>query len=246
MTPTRLITTAVALLALAAPSAASAADRDKDRMRDSWEKHYKLNPRTNDARKDKDRDGLRNLEEYRAGTNPRKRDTDADGRRDDREGAGIIKSFDAQTGVLVIDQFASDQDLTGKVDSSTKIECEDERRSTTPGTGDTRGDGTPEDAPGSPPGDTRGDGTPEDNKLARSSDDDDRSGSNSGHGGGDDDRSGSNSGSGSGDDDGRRDDDERICTTAELDAGRTVKEAELHTGDDGPNDVFDEIELIVR
>lgn len=48
---------------------------------------------------------------------------------------------------------------------------------------DTRGDGTPEDAPGSPPGDTRGDGTPEDgdNDNDNDSDDDDRSG----HGGDD-------------------------------------------------------------
>lgn len=48
---------------------------------------------------------------------------------------------------------------------------------------DTRGDGTPEDAPGSPPGDTRGDGSPQDgdNDNDNDSDDDDRSG----HGGDD-------------------------------------------------------------
>ena len=218
----RLVGTAVALAALALPAAASAADRDNDRMRDSWEKRYGLSTKKNDARRDRDRDHLRNIDEYRSGTNPRRRDSDGDGRRDDHEGAGTIKSFDAATGVLVIDQFASDQDLTGKVDSSTKIECEDEGRTTAPGTGDTRGDGTPEDS-----------------KLARDDGDDDRSGSNSGPGSGDDDHG----------DDGRRDDDdddERICTTDELDAGRTVKEAELHTGDDGPHDVFDEIELVVR
>ena len=155
--------------------------------------------------------------------------------RDDREGAGTIKSFDAATGVLVVDLFDSDQDLTGKVDASTKIECEDERRNAPAG------------------GDTRGDGTPEDNPKAR-----DGSGSNSGPGSGDDDRddnSGPSDNSGPGnaedgdrDDDGRRDDDddEFRCGTEFLDVGRTVKEAELHTGDDGPHDVFDEIELIVR
>ena len=238
----RLTIAVIALAALAAPQGAMAADRDNDRMRDSWEKRYKLNTKKNDARGDKDRDRLRNIDEYRAGTNPRKRDSDDDGRRDNREGAGTIKSFDAQTGVLVIDLFGSDTDLTGKVDASTKIECEDDRR---------QPDGTP---------DTRGDGTPEDNPKSRhDDDDDDRSGSNSGPGSGDD-RHDDNSGPGNaedrhGDDDGRHGDDDRRdddddrefrCNADWLDAGRTVKEAELHTGDDGPHDVFDEIELIVR
>ena len=225
MTRKRLIPVAIALTALVAPTAASAADRDHDRMRDSWEKHYKLNPRKNDARKDKDRDGLKNLTEFRAGTNPRKKDSDRDGRRDDREGAGTIKSFDSATGVLVIDLFDSDQDLTGKVDSTTKIECEDERGDAT-GTGDTRGDGTPED------------------RAARDGSDD-----SSGSGSGDDDGSREdNSGPGrEGDDDRDNDgDDDVACSTDFLDVGRTVKEAELNEGDDGPADVFDEIELVVR
>jgi hypothetical protein len=229
-----MIATAIALAGLAVPSAASAADRDHDKMRDSWEKHFKLNPRKNDARRDKDRDGLKNLAEYRAGTNPRKRDTDGDGVRDNREGAGTIKSFDAATGVLVIDQFDSDQDLTGKVDSTTKIECEDERG----------------DAPAG--GDTRGDGTPEDNPKARDGSDD-----NSGPGSGGEDNSGpgnateDNSGPGNAHDDGERehgddDDDDVACGPDALVVGRTVKEAELNEGDDGPAGVFDEIELIVR
>jgi hypothetical protein len=216
-----IIATAVALAALAVPSAANAADRDHDRMRDSWEKHFKLNPRKNDARKDKDRDGLKNLTEYRAGTNPRKRDTDGDGVRDNREGAGRIKSFDAASGVLVIDLFDSDEDLTGKVDATTKIECEDER----------------DDAPAG--GDTRGDGTPEDNPKARDGADD-----NSGPGSGGED----NSGPGNAHDDGDREhgDDDEACGPEALVVGRTVKEAELNEGDDGPADVFDEIELIAR
>src|SRR3954453_21984031 len=176
-----IITTAVALAALAVPTAANAADRDHDHMRDSWEKHFKLNPRKNDARKDKDRDGLRNLQEYRAGTNPTRKDSDRDGIRDDREGAGTIKSFDATTGVLVVDLFDSDTDLTGKVDATTKIECEGD---------DDRGD------------DTRGDGPPEDH--ARDGADD-----NSGHGDDDGDRSGSNSGPSDNSGPGRVDDDDR-------------------------------------
>src|SRR3954471_13735468 len=127
MTRHRLIVTAIALASLAVPSTAMARDRDHDKMRDSWEKHFKLNTHKNDARKDKDRDGLRNLTEFRAGTNPRKKDSDGDGIRDNREGAGTIRSFDPATGVLVIDLFDSDQDLTGKVAAPTaEIQCEDD------------------------------------------------------------------------------------------------------------------------
>jgi Ni/Co efflux regulator RcnB len=228
MTRHRLIPTAIALALLAAPSAASAADRDHDNMRDSWEKRFGLSTKKKNGKKDRDRDGLRNLHEYRAGMNPRDKDSDNDGRRDGREGAGKIKSFDAETGVLVIDRFRGG-DLTGKVDSTTEIECEDHSRRHSgddDGPGDTSGNGTPEDGPG----DTRGDGTPEDNKVAAKSGDDD-------------DRSGSNSGPGSGDD--RGDDDDR-CGVENLVVGRTVKEAELHTGDDGAHDTFDEIEVLVR
>src|SRR4051812_25025474 len=147
----RLIkTAALALVALALPAAtASASDRDHDRMRDSWEKHYRLNTHKNDARKDRDRDGLRNIEEYRAGTNPRDRDTDDDGIRDDDEGAGTIKAFDQWTGTLVTELFGSDTDLTGKGDPTTKIECDDgdERVGTHPreGADDNAGRGRAED-----------------------------------------------------------------------------------------------------
>jgi hypothetical protein len=199
-----MIATAVAAAALAVPSAATAADRDHDRMRDSWEKHFKLNPRKNDARKDADRDGLKNLTEYRAGTNPRKRDTDGDGIRDNREGAGTIKSFDSATGVLVIDLFDSDQDLAGKVDATTKVECEDERHAAT----HARDGGDDNSGPGNATEDNSGPGNAHD-----------------------------------GDRDHGDDDDDVVCGPDALVVGRTVKEAELNRGDDGPADVFDEIEL---
>jgi opacity protein-like surface antigen len=204
-----IIVTATALAALAVPAAANAADRDHDHMRDSWEKHFKLNTHRNDARKDKDRDGLKNLTEFRAGTNPRKRDTDGDGVRDNREGAGTIKSFDAATGVLVIDLFDSDQDLTGKVDATTKIECEDEHHAATHerhGADDNTGPGNAGDD-NSGPGNAHEDGDRE-----------------------------------HGDDD----DADEACGPEALVVGRTVKEADLNEGDDGPADVFDEIELNVR
>jgi hypothetical protein len=230
-----MIATAIALTALAAPTAAQAADRDHDHMRDSWEKHFKLNTHKNDARKDKDRDGLQNVQEFRSGTNPRRKDSDDDGVRDNREGAGTIKSFDAATGVLVIDLFDSDQDLTGKVDpATTEIECEDDQIEGEHGDNrrddDEAGDDSRQSRDGSDDGD-------------RSGDDGDRSGSNSGPS--------ENSGPGSDGDPedverehGDEDDDEpnEACDANSLTAGTTVKEAELRDG----SDVFTEIELIAR
>jgi hypothetical protein len=228
------------MVVVAVPAAtASAADRDHDRMRDSWEKHYKLNPRKNDARKDKDRDGLRNIDEYRAGTNPRKDDSDRDGVTDDNEGGGRVASFDPATGALTIDLFGGGT-LTGRVDATTKIECDDESddapaTGTTPATGDTRGDGTPED-------------------HARNGADDNATPGSTGSGRGDDDRSGPSDNSGPGNqnqsDDGQQgtsgDDDAQqpACNADSLTVGRTVKEAKLNEGDDGPADVFHELELV--
>jgi Tol biopolymer transport system component len=74
---------AVLLAGAAFSSAAIAADRDRDRMSDRWERKYELNPRSaKDAGRDPDRDGLRNRREARAKTNPRRKDTDRDGLRD--------------------------------------------------------------------------------------------------------------------------------------------------------------------
>jgi hypothetical protein len=168
----RVVTiTALALIALAIPAAtASAADRDHDRMRDSWEKHYKLNTRANDARKDKDHDGLRNVDEFHAGTSPTDADSDDDGVGDDNEGAGTVKSFNPSTGALVIDLFDSTTDLSGKVDSTTEIDCDDEN--------DDENDD--DNAPGSHhrdgaddgPGDDHGHGQHGDNEDSDHADDD--------------------------------------------------------------------------
>jgi opacity protein-like surface antigen len=225
-----IIAAAVSLAVLAAPAGASAADRDHDKMRDSWEKHFKLNTHKNDARGDKDHDGLRNLSEFRAGTNPRKRDTDGDHVRDDREGAGTIKSFDTTTGVLTIDLFDSDQDLTGKVDSTTKIECENEAEHQA---GEHARHGSDDNSgPGNATEDNSGPGNATEDNSGPGREGDDRG----------DDR-GDDNGDDRGDD---RGDDEATCGPEALVVGRTVKEAELNEGDDGPADVFHEIELNVR
>jgi hypothetical protein len=96
----------VLLLTLAFP--ASAADRDKDGLRDGFEKRYGVtdpNLRDSDrdgvidAAEDNDEDGLGNLGEQRFGTNPGRRDTDRDGVIDadedhDRDGRSNAREQD--------------------------------------------------------------------------------------------------------------------------------------------------------
>lgn len=82
----------VIALALAVP--AVAADKDKDGLRDGFEKRYGLtDPNVKDtdgdgvvdSAEDNDGDGLGNLGEQRFGTHPGKRDSDGDGRNDGQE-----------------------------------------------------------------------------------------------------------------------------------------------------------------
>ena len=123
----RKLKTAAALavmvvLALAIAGPAAAKDRNHDKIPDKWEKKYNLSLKKNQARKDQDKDGARNKAEYRARTNPREADTDNDGIEDGDENAGTIESFDATTGVLVIDLFSGGT-VSGTVDANTEIDC---------------------------------------------------------------------------------------------------------------------------
>jgi len=112
----------IAVLALAIAGPAAAKDRNHDKIPDKWEKKYNLSLKVNQARKDQDKDGARNKAEFRAKTSPRSADTDDDGIEDGDENAGTIESFDATTGVLVIDLFNGDT-VTGTVDADTEIDC---------------------------------------------------------------------------------------------------------------------------
>jgi hypothetical protein len=127
---------AAALLALGvAPGAdakrahKAAADRNHDRIPDSWERSNHLSLRVNQAKRDQDHDGLRNLQEYQAGDNPRSADTDGDGTNDSSEGAGKVKSLDGTK--LTITLFNGD-DVTATLDPTTELECS--------GAGDQSGD----------------------------------------------------------------------------------------------------------
>lgn len=122
---TATLAAAVGLVAiLALPGAAAAKDRNHDRIPDRWEKRHHLSLSVNQAKRDQDRDRLRNLAEFEAGTNPRDSDTDNDGIPDGQEHAGTIESFDAQTGMLLIDLFGKGK-ISGLVTEETEIECDD-------------------------------------------------------------------------------------------------------------------------
>src|SRR4051794_6682060 len=112
-----------ATLGATAVAGAKSGDRDRDKLPDKWEKKFKLSTSKNSARQDNDRDGLNNRGEFELGDNPRDADSDNDGVKDGDENGGVIDSFDAATGRLVI-SLAPNGSITGKVDGTTEIECE--------------------------------------------------------------------------------------------------------------------------
>ena len=166
---------AVALFAIPASADAARRDRDHDGLPDRWEKKFHLSTTKKNARKDPDHDGLRNIGEFRhrtnprdadthndslrdrseieVGDNPRDRDSDDDGVEDGDEFAGTVQSFDSSTGVLTILLADGQTTVSGRVDASTEIECEnrtlsaassgsDEGGNSGPGGGDNSGPGS--------------------------------------------------------------------------------------------------------
>jgi hypothetical protein len=114
------------ILVLALPAAASARDRNHDKIPDKWEKHYNLSLKVKQTHRNQDRDNLNNRQEFRAGTDPRDADTNNDGNEDGDNG-GTIASFDSTTGTLVINLFDGGT-LTGQVTDATEIQCEDDNQ----------------------------------------------------------------------------------------------------------------------
>jgi hypothetical protein len=207
-----------ALALLAMPGLAAAKDRNHDRIPDRWEKRHHLSLQVNQAQHDQDGDHLRNRGEFLADDNPRDRDSDDDGVMDGNEQAGTVASFDAATGRLVIDLFGGDT-ISGLVTSDTEIECEDHHSSAS---ASSEGPGSGEEEPG-----------------------DDHGGEEAGEEAGDD-RGGDNSGPGSENSDPGRgdendDDEDRVCTTAELVPGAVVEEAKLKVANGQA--AFEEVEL---
>jgi hypothetical protein len=198
-------------------------DRDHDGVDNCNEVREGTNPRRDDSdgdgrhdgREDRDHDGLSNRGEDRTANDPVDPDTDDDGTDDGDETAGVIRSFDSATGVLMI-TTAEGQDVTATVTDATEIKCETEDENEAEH--HHRGRDHAED-----------DGV----SSARHGDDDPAGDD---HGGGDD-----NSGPGS---DSEHDGDaDNVCTTADLAVGAAVHEAELEVGPGG-TPLWHEIELL--
>lgn len=106
-------------------------DQDRDKVDNLNEFQEGTNPRDRDSdndgrpdgREDSDHDGLNNMGEDQTSNLPDDQDTDNDGVRDGEENAGTIASFDGTT--LTIDLAGGGQ-VSGMVDSTTRIECENE------------------------------------------------------------------------------------------------------------------------
>jgi hypothetical protein len=83
------------------------------------------NDGTNDGREDGDRDDLALKMEDVTGNDPADPDTDGDQVEDGQENAGVVSSFDADTGKLVI-ALANGDSMSGLVNDQTRIGCQSE------------------------------------------------------------------------------------------------------------------------
>ncbi len=207
---------AIAVLALTLAGPAAAKDRNHDKIPDKWEKRYNLSLKKKQGKRDQDKDGAKNRAEYKAKTSPREADTDGDGTPDGYENSGTIESFDAATGVLVIDLYGGDT-VTGTVDDQTQIECGCHGDSDTTGDDDT-GDNSSSLAADDDPGDDDG------NQGPPPPPDGQQGPPPPGHDGPGDDGSDS------------------TCTTDDLVVGAVVHQAELKTTADGI--VFTDVQLV--
>jgi hypothetical protein len=222
-------------------------DRNHDRLPDRWECRHHLSLRVKQNRRDQDRDHLNNLGEFEHGTNPRDadtdndgiedgdemrqglnprdRDSDDDGVEDEDEGAGKVESFDSNTGTLTIRRDDNSL-LTGQVNATTRIECETENEFENENENETvaheSSDGGDDHSGSDDGGDNSGPGS--------GGDDGDRV-DNSGPGS-------LNSGPGNAEENENDEDDERACSTADLQPGTPVHESEVENG------VFREVELV--
>lgn len=160
------------------------------------------------------------------------------GDRDRRENVGRISAFDSSTGLLTITRFGGGT-ISGLVTPETEIKCEgpndNARLSRDGGSNSGPGGGRGEEEPG----DDHGEGLePGDDHGGQG---EEEPGDDHGEDGVNADNSGpgsANSGPGRGDE---NDNDDRICTTAELTVGTVVHELDRHLVNGVAS--FDEIEL---
>src|SRR3954454_11346701 len=119
-------------------------DPDKDGLNNRGEFRSHTNPRKadtdrdgiDDANDDQDDDGVDNRDEMQEHTNPCDRDSDNDGVNDGEEMIGKVATFTEDspgsgTGVLTI-TLNDNSTVSGRVDSSTEIECHAPENTATP------------------------------------------------------------------------------------------------------------------
>ena len=220
-----LLASILALIAVSAPGMAAAKDHNKDRIPDRWEKKHSLSLAKDQRKLDQDSDGLKNRGEWLSGTNPRDKDSDDDGIKDVKEHAGVISAYDATAGTLTVTLYAGGE-ISGSVDDSTEVQCED-----------TSGDGT-------------GDQTVVRSGHGRDSGSDDSSEDDSGDDQSGDNQSGSDqSGGDQSDDDGTADQGhgdhgncDGNCSIADLAEGVEVTEADVKYTSSGA--VFTELDIV--
>jgi hypothetical protein len=141
-------------------------DQDRDHVDNLNEFQEGTDPRVRDTnhngrpdgREDSDHDGLNNMGEDQSANLPDDQDTDNDGVRDGEENAGVIASFDGTT--LTIDLAGGGQ-VSGTVDATTEIKCENEIEheagdDSGPGRASTSRDGADDQSGQSEPGDDNG------------------------------------------------------------------------------------------
>ncbi|MGK2956078.1 MAG: hypothetical protein ACSLFI_10470 [Solirubrobacterales bacterium] len=220
-----LLAAILALIAVSLPSAASAKDRNHDRIPDKWEKSHKLSLKKDQRKLDQDRDGLRNRGEYKSGTSPRDKDSDDDGITDKKEKAGIISAYDAEAQTLTVSLYAGGE-ISGSVNANTEVECEDESA-----TEDDSATVESSDRHGDRPGGSDDDESDDDQSEDESGDDD----GTEDHGSDDE---AEHEGQGHGD----RGDCNGNCSLEDLASGVEITEANVKYTADGP--VFTELEIV--
>jgi hypothetical protein len=229
---------AVAAMLLSA-GAASAKDRNHDQIPDKWEKKFHLSLKVDQANKDQDRDKVDNLNEFQEGTNPRDRDSDDDGVADgkeDRDHDGLNNKNEDMTANLPDDK---DTDNDGAKDDDENAGVIHSFDGTTlvidlAGGGQVSGLVTQNTEIE----------CENENEIENEMEDlnDDSAKTSSDNSGPGSENSGPGSvNSGPGNDEGMDDEDEDdVCTTADLTQGTVVHEAEFLEG----SNVFREVELV--
>jgi len=223
---------AVAAMLLTAGSA-SAKDRNHDRIPDKWEKKFNLSLKVDQANKDQDRDKVDNRNEFQEGTNPRDKDSDNDGVKDGKEDGdhdGLNNKNEDMTANLPDDKDTDNDGIKDDDENAGTIASFDQATGTL--TINLAGGGQ---VSGLVTQSTEIECEDEDeieNEMEDLNDDSAKASH--------DDNSGPGSvNSGPGNDEGMDDEDEDdVCTTADLTPNTVVHEAELENG------VFREVELV--